>query len=265
MTTFVSGDAIAGEMFMLFCRVVVSEVLVNQPEIMWLSPQGDTITSSDRVTIGIQEQSGNPSRLNTYAIQFNPLMTSNAGSYQCQATVMSPYGTKRRTVSSGHNLTVTSEFFNSFYIHYTSYYCFLTVSPPTVFVSPSIQMVYGGSYLSINCSIALDGAVDSSISVTVVWIKDSNMISNLPHRTVGSIFPIGDNTYVSQVTFNPVQLGLDDCTYTCEVTVNPQDQFVQGITELLSNNLPISATGKHCWLVAHGSQLMAISYACSVI
>ena len=113
-----------------------------------------------------------------------------------------------------------------------------------MFVSPSIQIVYGGSYLSINCSIALDGAVDSSISVTVVWIKDSNMISNLPHRTAGSIFPIGDNTYVSQVTFNPVQLGSDDGTYACEVTVNPQDQFVQGITELLSNNLPISTTGK---------------------
>ena len=118
MTTFVSGDAIAGEMFTLFCRVAVSEVFVNQPEIVWLSPQGNTITTSDQVTVGIQELTGIPSRLNTYTIQFNPLMTSNAGSYQCQATVMSPYGTKRRTVSSGHNLTVTSEFY-SFYIHYT--------------------------------------------------------------------------------------------------------------------------------------------------
>jgi len=110
VTTFEGGNVIAGEPFTLFCRVVLSEVLVNQPEIVWLSPQGNIVTTSGQVTVGIQELTGNPSRLNTYTIQFNPLMTSNAGNYQCQATIMSPYRTKQRTVSSSHNLTVISEF-----------------------------------------------------------------------------------------------------------------------------------------------------------
>jgi len=107
-------------------------------------------------------------------------------------------------------------------------------------------MVYGGSYLSIKCTIGLSDAVDSRISLTVIWRKDSNMMGNLTHRTVESIFPINETTYLSRVVFNPVQLGSDDGIYECEVAVNPQDPFLQGITNMLSNDLPIRTTGKTC-------------------
>ena len=112
MTTFESGTAIAGQAFTLFCRVVLSEDVVRQPEITWLSPQGETLITEDELTVGLQEITGNPSRLTTYMAQFNPVMTSNAGNYICQATVYSPYGTIQRTVTNSHNVTVESELFS---------------------------------------------------------------------------------------------------------------------------------------------------------
>ncbi len=109
VTTFASGSTFAGQPFTLFCRVIVSEDLINPPSIAWLSPEGSTLVTSGEVTVGLQELTGNPSRLNTYMAHFDPLMTSNAGTYMCQATVTSPYRTKQVTVSVSHNITVQSK------------------------------------------------------------------------------------------------------------------------------------------------------------
>ena len=83
--------------------------LETQPQIGWLSPEGETLTSAGGLTVGRQQVAGNPSRLTTYMVQFSPLLTSHGGMYTCQATISSPYGTIQQTEMTTQNVSVQSK------------------------------------------------------------------------------------------------------------------------------------------------------------
>lgn len=103
------GVPMAGRTFTLLCRVVLPDGLTTQPQIAWLSPQGNTLTSEGEVTVGNQVVAGNPSRLTTYMVQFSPLLTSHGGMYTCLATLSSPYGTILQSATRTQNITVQSK------------------------------------------------------------------------------------------------------------------------------------------------------------
>lgn len=87
------GEPIAGQTFVLICSITLPEGLATEPQIAWLSPEGHVLTSEGAVTVGNRPIIGNPFRLTTYVIHFSPLLTSHGGSYTCQVTLTSPYGT----------------------------------------------------------------------------------------------------------------------------------------------------------------------------
>lgn len=103
------GDSVAGETFTLVCRIVLPVGLSTEPQINWLSPQGDALISEGGVIVGTQPVIGNPSRLISYVLRFSQLLTSHAGPYTCQATVNSPHQTVQRSVSMTHNVSVASK------------------------------------------------------------------------------------------------------------------------------------------------------------
>lgn len=105
----VEGDSVAGQAFTLVCRITLPDGLSTEPQISWLSPQGDVLTSEGELTVGSQPVLGNPSRLVTYVTQFSPLLTSHGGTYTCQATVSSPYGTIQPSSSVAQKVTVASK------------------------------------------------------------------------------------------------------------------------------------------------------------
>lgn len=106
------GDSVAGQTFNLLCRITLPGGLSTEPQIVWLSPEGDILTSEGELTVGNQPVFGNPSRLITYMAQFSPLLTSHGGSYTCQVTVSSPFGTIRRSMSVAQNVSVASKLFS---------------------------------------------------------------------------------------------------------------------------------------------------------
>lgn len=65
--------------------------------------------SEGELAVGNQQVAGNPSRLTTYVALFSPVLTSHAGTYMCQTTLTSPYGTIQQTVTSEHHVTVGSK------------------------------------------------------------------------------------------------------------------------------------------------------------
>ena len=109
ISTFADGTAVAGQAFTLFCRVVLPEGLATRPLVVWFSPEGEVMVSGGELTVGNQQVVGNPSRLTTYMAQFSPVLTSHGGTYTCQATVSSPYGTIQQSVTAEHNVTVESK------------------------------------------------------------------------------------------------------------------------------------------------------------
>ena len=82
----------AGASFSLLCSVTIPRGVTTEPQLAWLSPDGNVLSSEGDVTVGNQPIIGNPSRLTTYNIQFSPLMTSHAGTYTCLVTLISPFG-----------------------------------------------------------------------------------------------------------------------------------------------------------------------------
>ncbi len=103
------GDPVAGQTFTLLCRVILPDGLTTEPQIAWLSPEGNTMMSEGELTVGNQLVIGNPSRVTTYMAQFSPLLTSHGGTYTCQATISSPFGTIQQSVSRAQNVSIESE------------------------------------------------------------------------------------------------------------------------------------------------------------
>jgi len=99
----------AGETYTLICRVAVQNGLMSAPQITWLNPNGQVLSSEGAITVAVQPVIGNPTRLTSYALTFSPVHTSHAGTYTCRATVVSPYGTMMQSASTTANVTVQSE------------------------------------------------------------------------------------------------------------------------------------------------------------
>ena len=103
---YVEGTPDAGTSFTLLCSVTIPRGVTTEPQIVWLSPAGNPLSSEGDVTVGNQPIIGNPSRLTTYIIQFSPLMTSHAGTYSCLVTLTSPFGTIEVTATRSENVSV---------------------------------------------------------------------------------------------------------------------------------------------------------------
>ena len=110
LSIFASDATITpGEAYTLICRVAVQNGLMSSPQITWLNPNGQVLSSEGAITVEIQPVIGNPTRLTSYALTFSPLHTSHAGTYTCRATVVSRYGTMMQSASATANITVQSE------------------------------------------------------------------------------------------------------------------------------------------------------------
>ena len=95
-----------GTSFTLLCSVTIPRGITTEPQVAWLSPDGNVLSSEGEVTVGNQPVIGNPSRLTTYIIQFSPLMTSHAGTYTCSVTLISPFGTIEVSATRSENVSV---------------------------------------------------------------------------------------------------------------------------------------------------------------
>lgn len=98
-----------GSSFTLLCSVTIPHGITTEPQIAWLSPEGNVLTSEGDVTVEHQPIIGNPSRLTTYIMQFNPLLTSHAGTYTCLVTLTSPFGTINVSTARSENVSVQSK------------------------------------------------------------------------------------------------------------------------------------------------------------
>lgn len=99
--------------------------------------------------------------------------------------------------------------------------CVFVVPPPVLSIVSSSTSVYAGSFIAINCSIQLSSAVDSPVSVAVMWRRNNIVFTSSANRMVLDAVLMGNSSlYVAQVIFNPVHLNNDNGAYSCEVDVD---------------------------------------------
>ena len=97
----------------------------------------------------------------------------------------------------------------------------VSVPTPSVNVAVPDGTLYAGTNVTLNCTIQLDGAIDTGVGVTVEWTGPNGVtvLSTDGLITVSDV--TGSNTtYQSTVTFTPL-ISNDNGTYTCNATVSP--------------------------------------------
>ena len=87
---------------------------------------------------------------------------------------------------------------------------------PTVSVAPPSSPLYAGTTLSLTCTITVDSAVDTSVSVTVTWERNRD---NGPVTITTDMSPMGSRpTFTSTVT--GITLSTLDTGFTCRAVAS---------------------------------------------
>ena len=119
-----------------------------------------------------------------------------------------------------------------------------TVPPPlmTISGSPRNMSFFLGLNLVFTCSIILDVAVDTSVTVQGTWNRDeSELVEQFNEgRITISNPPLNIPPYQTTVSLNPLNVS-DAGTYECNATVIPQDTtFVTGTTSSISWTITVA-------------------------
>ncbi len=110
-------------------------------------------------------------------------------------------------------------------------------------------MVYAGSFVTVNCSIQLNSAVDSQVTVSTTWRNNDTTLTDSSNRVISNAAMIGNTSvYLTQIEFRPFQLGAYDGVYSCEVTIDAEmDEFITS-TGLRSDNVSLRAAGNFLFI-----------------
>ena len=115
----------------------------------------------------------------------------------------------------------------------------------TISGSPRDTRFFQGLEFTFTCSIILDAAVDTSVTVQGTWNRNGTELVNGINdgRITVSYTPLAMPPYQTTLTFSPLNIS-DAGAYECSVTVSPKNMaFVTGITS--SNTLNITVAGSY--------------------
>ena len=109
--------------------------------------------------------------------------------------------------------------------------------------------MFAGSALTLDCTIQLKADIESDSEViTAVWKRNETVVVDTTSQVVSDLIQTGA-TYLSQLTFNPLELGLDDGVYTCTAMVDSLNGFVLGSMSH-SNGISLHVAGKYVILLS---------------
>ena len=101
---------------------------------------------------------------------------------------------------------------------------------------------FQGIEVTFTCSIILDEAVDTSVTVQGTWNRNGTELVNDGRISV-SYAPLAMPPYKTTLTFNPLNIS-DAGAYECSATVTPQDMtFVTDPGITLSKSQIITVAG----------------------
>ena len=101
--------------------------------------------------------------------------------------------------------------------------------------------MFAGSALALDCNIQLRADIENEVEITAIWKRNGMMLIDTASRMVSDVVE-NSTSYLSQLMFNPLQLGLDDGVYNCGARVDSQVGFVLGSISQ-SNSISLRVTG----------------------
>ena len=101
---------------------------------------------------------------------------------------------------------------------------------------------FRGLDLTFTCSITLDSAVNTAVTVQGTWNRNGTSLTDDGNLITVMSSPMSIPPYTTTVRINPLRIR-DAGTYTCVVTVTPQnDTYITGTIYTVSRNISIWGT-----------------------
>uniref|UniRef100_A0A1X7UP85 Uncharacterized protein n=1 Tax=Amphimedon queenslandica TaxID=400682 RepID=A0A1X7UP85_AMPQE len=199
---------VADDVFNLSCVIVVPPNFVeNLSSVRWtydLEASQDVIIINNDATLVPVVRNGN---IFTSVLTFDPVKTTDARQYYCQATFL-VFGTVDRT---NRDLTVQ-------------------ISPPSLSIvaDPPTGPIYESTSYLLTCTATVNTTiVNTPVTASVVWTDPSgNAIPTNEARR--QVIPPTGNSLVSMLLFQPIDTGYnnDGGTYTCQMIINSGNSLI---------------------------------------
>ncbi|XP_019863518.1 PREDICTED: uncharacterized protein PB18E9.04c-like, partial [Amphimedon queenslandica] len=156
----------------------------------------------------------------TSVLTFDPVKTTDARQYYCQATII-VLGTVDRT---NRDLTVQ-------------------IPPPSVSIvaDPPTGPIYESTSYVLTCTATVNTTiVDTPVTASVVWTDPSGNVIPI-NEARRQVIPPTDNSLVSMLLFQPIDTGLnnDGGTYTCQMIINSGNSLIAS-SQPTDTTLPVT-------------------------
>ena len=197
--------------------------LTNMPSALWMGPSGSV---EDGETVTLTRTTSEITA--TLTLTFPSLLTSQAGGYTCQGTVVTPVGVDNVTITSTppHYVTVRCKYmyhvvcmFLSLCVNLLSPICIsLPVPTPSVSLSVPSGPLYEGTSQTLTCTVTLPEPMDTDVTVGVVWRFTDTPVD--PSARI-QISPVSStrSPFTSTLTLSPLSMS-DAGQFSCEATAD---------------------------------------------
>ena len=128
-------------------------------------------------------------------------------------------------------------------LDYKMFFCYcLPVPQPTVVIRRSRSgSIYAGNNFTLNAEISFSDStvVDESLSLTISWSRNGDIITSNDHITISNVSDI-ESDYTASLTYSPIATS-DSGLITATVTVSPSDDsmYIQSVTATATDSLCI--------------------------
>ena len=135
-----------------------------------------------------------------------------------------------------------------------THYLFFSIPPvvPVPSVNVTRTQVYdnllAGSTLTIYCDIAIDVNVDTPFNVTLTWTHNNTVLLSNSRVTIINPYSTSLNGYQSRIEFSTLSSTLDSGTYTCDVSVTSNSDYLRVInSENVNNTTTLPVISEKNW------------------
>ena len=105
-----------------------------------------------------------------------------------------------------------------------------------------------GSTLTIYCDIAIDVNVDTSFNVTTTWTHNNTVLLSNSRVTIIDPYSTSFNMYQPHIEFSTLSSTIDSGTYTCDVSVASNSDYLYVInSENVNNTTTFTVISEYNW------------------
>ena len=120
------------------------------------------------------------------------------------------------------------------------FYISLPVPQPIILIKRNYSgLIYAGNNFTLNAEILFSAVVNVSLSLTISWSRDGDIITSNDHITISNVRD-SENGYTASLTYSPIATS-DSGLITATVTVSPSDDsmYIQSVTATATDTLCI--------------------------